>query len=53
MGLEHGILLMILGCITSIVIMYIILTMSNERMMIATATILFDDTKNDFRYQKQ
>jgi len=33
MGLEHGILLMILGCITSIVIMYIILTvMSNERM---------------------
>jgi hypothetical protein len=33
MGLEHGILLMILGCITSIVIMYIILmVMSNERM---------------------
>ena len=33
MGLEHGILLMILGCITSIVIMYIILTViSNERM---------------------
>ena len=33
MGLEHGILLMILGCITSIVIMYIILTvMSNEGM---------------------
>jgi len=33
MGLEHGILLMILGCITSIVIMYIILmVMSNERL---------------------
>jgi hypothetical protein len=33
MGLEHGILLMILGCITSIVIMYIILmVMSNERV---------------------
>ena len=33
MGLEHGILLMILGCITSIVVMYIILTvMSNEGM---------------------
>ena len=33
MGLEHGILLMILGCITSIVIMYIILTvMSNEKL---------------------
>ena len=31
MDIEHGILLMILGCITSIVIMYIILTvMSNE-----------------------
>ena len=33
MDIEHGILLMVLGCITSIVIMYIILTvMSNERM---------------------
>ena len=33
MGLEHGLLLMILGCITSIVIMYIILmVMSNERV---------------------
>ena len=33
MGVEHGILLMILGCITSIVIMYIILmVMSNERV---------------------
>ncbi len=33
MDLEHGILLMILGCITSIVVMYIILTvMSNEGM---------------------
>jgi len=33
MGVEHGILLMILGCITSIVVMYIILTvMSNEGM---------------------
>ena len=33
MGIEHGILLMILGCITSIVVMYIILTvMSNEGM---------------------
>ena len=33
MDIEHGILLMILGCITSIVIMYIILmVMSNERM---------------------
>jgi len=33
MGVEHGILLLILGCITSVVIMYIILTvMSNEGM---------------------
>ena len=33
MGVEHGILLMILGVITSIGIMYIILTvMSNEGM---------------------
>ena len=33
MGIEHGILLMILGCITSIGVMYIILTvMSNERV---------------------
>ena len=33
MGVEHGILLMILGCITSIAVMYIILTvMSNEKM---------------------
>ena len=26
MGLEHGLLLMILGCITSVVVMYVILT---------------------------
>ena len=33
MGVEHGLLLMILGIITSIVVMYIILTvMSNEGM---------------------
>ena len=33
MGVEHGILLMILGVITSIGVMYIILTvMSNERV---------------------
>jgi len=33
MGLEHGILFMILGVITSIAVMYIILTvMSNEGM---------------------
>ena len=33
MGVEHGILLMILGCITSIVVMYIILmVMSNEKL---------------------
>ena len=39
MGVEHGILLMILGCITSIVVMYIILTvMSNEGL---------DDTDSD------
>ena len=33
MGVEHGILLMILGIITSVVVMYVILTvMSNERV---------------------
>ena len=39
MGLEHGLLLMIIGFITSIVVMYIILTvMSNEGL---------DDTDSD------
>ena len=33
MGVEHGILLMILGVITSVAVMYIILmVMSNERL---------------------
>ena len=33
MGVEHGILLMILGVITSVAVMYVILTvMSNERV---------------------
>ena len=33
MGVEHGILLMILGVITSVAVMYVILmVMSNERL---------------------
>ena len=50
MGVEHGILLMILGIITSVenIVMYVITVMSNERVDDKDSDN-GDDSKNDLK----